>query len=63
MFVRRHLEGVLTDAETLRRQIGVNWSDTAGQKISPSERCLGASHLIGLKMSAKEHFKAALLLK
>lgn len=63
VLVRRHLEGVLTDAETLRRQIGVNWSDTAGLKISPGERCLGASHLNGLKTGIEEHFLAILLLK
>ena len=63
VLVRRHLEGVLTDAQTLRRQIGLNWSDTARLKISPGERCLGASHLNGLKMSIDEHFLAILLLK
>lgn len=61
--VRRHLEGVLVDSATLKRRIEQQWHETEGLKITPGERCVGASNLANLRDSIAEHFKAILLLK
>ena len=61
--VRRHLEGVLADSATLKRRIEQQWHETEGLKITPGERCVGASNLANLRDSIAEHFKAILLLK
>jgi hypothetical protein len=61
--VRRHLEGVLADSATLRRRIEQQWHETEGLKITPGERCVGASDLATLRNSIADHFKAILLLK
>ena len=61
--VRRHLEGVLADSATLKRRIEQQWHETEGLKITPGERCVGASNLANLRDSISEHFKAILLLK
>ena len=61
--VRRHLEGVLAYSATLKRRIEQQWHETEGLKITPGERCVGASNLANLRDSIAEHFKAILLLK